>query len=123
MDIFKVELANRWFELREDILKKENIEAEFMKFIDSIPPETYEKESNKWGKIPGYDINQIKDFIEYRLNFVDNLMNERKIEDKKENEMERLVIYAFIVALAYIVIETVNKTMGRYKKIKTEERF
>lgn len=71
---FKNEIANRYFELRKDILTKENILNEFNTFINSIPKETYQKEQAKWNNIPGYDINQIEEFLNIRLPLIDEYM-------------------------------------------------
>lgn len=73
---FPNEIANRYFELRKDILTKENILDEFNKFTKSIPEETFEKENNRWKKIPGYDLNQIEDFLNTRIPIVDKNMYE-----------------------------------------------
>lgn len=71
---FNNEIANRYFELRKDILTKENILNEFNKFINSIPSESLEKENNRWNDIPGYEINQIEDFLNTRLPLTDDYM-------------------------------------------------
>ena len=79
---FANEYATRWFELRKSILKEANIIKEFEKFEDSIPKETFEKEEERWGEaIPGYDIDQIEDFLDYRLDYVDNIIKS-KLDDE-----------------------------------------
>jgi len=65
--VFPNEIADRYFELRKDILTKETVMNEFTTFINSIPNETYEKESKRWKDIPGYNINQINDFLEIKI--------------------------------------------------------
>ena len=74
---FPNEISDRWFELRKDIFLEENIIKEFENFTNSIPQETIEKESKRWENIPGYDLNQIKEFINFRLPYIDNIMNRR----------------------------------------------
>jgi len=75
LECFPEEIADRYFELREDILKKENILKEFTDFINEIPTATYKKETNKWKEIPGQDIKQIEEFLNIRLPYLDNLMD------------------------------------------------
>ena len=70
---FSKEIANRYFDLRKNILTKENIIKEFNTFNNSIPKSTLEKENTKWGpNIPGYNLNQIEKFLEARLPILDN---------------------------------------------------
>lgn len=71
---FPNELANRWFELRRDLFTEESVMNEFNNFIDSIPEESYQKDSQRWGDIPGYGIDQIEEFVNFRIGFVDNVM-------------------------------------------------
>jgi len=72
---FSKEISNRYFELRKDILTKENILNNFNTFINSIPKSSIEKEINKWGKnIPGYDISQIEEFLDTRIPLLDKAM-------------------------------------------------
>ena len=72
------EIASRWFELRKDIFSKESILKEFNDFKNSIPDETFQKEQERWKDIPGYGMEQIEDFINVRLDFVDGIMKERR---------------------------------------------
>ena len=68
---FAEELAQRYFELREDLLSNENIMAEFNAFKDEIPAMTFLKETLRWGEgiikrpedIPGYDYDQIEGYL------------------------------------------------------------
>lgn len=78
LECFSNEVADRYFELRQDILTKENILKEFTNFIDEIPNDTYKKESERWQNIPGYDINQIEEFLDAKIPYLDNLMNNIK---------------------------------------------
>lgn len=68
---FPQELAQRYFELREDILTKEHVMDEFEAFRDQIPTLSFFKETVKWGTglirrpadLPGFDYNQIEDYL------------------------------------------------------------
>ena len=72
------EVSKRWFDLRKDIFSKENILNEFNSFRASIPEESFEKERQKWQEIPGYGMEQIEEFIDVRLDYVDGIMKERR---------------------------------------------
>ena len=72
------EVSTRWFELRKDIFSKENILNEFKSFKESIPEESFEKERQKWQNIPGYGMEQIEEFVDIRLDFVDGIMKQRR---------------------------------------------
>jgi len=69
---FPRELAQRYFELREDILSNENIMAEFEAFRKEIPFLTFQKEIFRWGvgsirtkdELPGYDYDQIESYLQ-----------------------------------------------------------
>ena len=71
------EIASRWFELRKDIFSKESILKEFESFRNSIPEESFQKEQERWKDIPGYGMDQIEDFLNVRLDYVDSIMKER----------------------------------------------
>lgn len=71
------EVSKRWFDLRKDIFLKESILSDFKSFEASIPEESFEKEKQRWKDIPGYEIDQIEEFLDVRLNFVDGIMKER----------------------------------------------
>lgn len=75
---FPDEITNRWFNLRNDIFSKENILMEFNDFKNSIPEETLRKEQVKWQNIPGYGYDQIEEFIDERLSYIDEIMNNRR---------------------------------------------
>ena len=85
---FPNEISDRWFELRKDIFSEEKINNEFETFINSIPKEVYQKEAEKWSNIPGYNLDQIKDFTKKRLDFIDNIMRERY---KQENFFNKIL--------------------------------
>ena len=94
INLFNKELADRWFELRKTNLSKTSILNEFNTFINSIPKEIYEKEQERWGEIPGYEIDQIEEFLDYRLNYVDNIMNDKLegktfVEEKEDLAIEK----------------------------------
>jgi len=72
------EVSKRWFDLRKDIFSKENILNEFKSFEESIPEESFEKERIKWKEIPGYGLEQIEEFVDLRLDYVDGIMKERR---------------------------------------------
>lgn len=68
---FSKELAQRYFELRGDILSNENIMGEFESFRDEIPNLTFLKETIRWGtgpirrrtELPGYEYDQIENYL------------------------------------------------------------
>ena len=64
---FKKEIAARYFELRNSILKPENVMAEFTAFYNQIPQEVLDREKAKWDTtehpIPGFDLSQIQNYI------------------------------------------------------------
>ena len=68
---FGKELAQRYFELRADVLSNENIMAEFEAFREEIPALTFVKETLRWGNglirkpadMPGYDYSQIEKYL------------------------------------------------------------
>ena len=74
--LYKKEIAARYFELRKDVLSKENIMAEFNNFKASIPQEVLDRETAKWNTaehpIPGYDISQIEEYINIVFPRLDN---------------------------------------------------
>lgn len=74
IECFADEISTRYFELRKDIFTKESILREFNVFFGSIPEKTYKKEAKRWKDIPGYGIDQIEEFLDFRIPFLDNLM-------------------------------------------------
>jgi len=68
---FSEELAQRYFELREEILSNESIMAEFEAFRRQIPELTFLKETQRWGdgfikkrsEIPGAEYDQIQEYL------------------------------------------------------------
>lgn len=77
LENYSHEVAERYFELRKDILTKENVMQEFNNFYNSIPEETWIKESERWENIPGYDYSQIEEFLDVRIPLMDDLMKKR----------------------------------------------
>ncbi|MBQ8379753.1 MAG: CotH kinase family protein [Clostridia bacterium] len=75
LECFPEEAADRYFELRKDILTKEYVMDEFESFKAQIPESSFEKEVERWGEIPGAEITQISDFLDFRISFVDKFMN------------------------------------------------
>ena len=75
--VFSNEIAERYFELRQDILTKENLNKELDEFMKGIPLNTFYKEEERWGEIPGYSVSQIKDFINNRFDYLDIKMSEK----------------------------------------------
>lgn len=69
---FPEELAQRYFELRQDILTKEHIMGEFESFRRQIPAISFLKETIRWGSglirrpadLPGYDYDQIEHYLD-----------------------------------------------------------
>ena len=74
--LYKKEIAARYFELRQSVLSKENIMAEFNNFKASIPQEVLDRETAKWNTaehpIPGYDVSQIEEYINIVFPRLDN---------------------------------------------------
>lgn len=86
---FPNELSQRWFELRKDLFSKESIMKEFYDFKNSIPEDTFKKETNLWYNIPGFGLDQIEQFLDERLPYIDKLMEERRTQEN-ENWFEFL---------------------------------
>ena len=70
--VFSKELAERYFEIREDLMSNESIMAEFEAFEAMIPEGTFEKEYRKWSprenisreSLPGADYDQIQSYLD-----------------------------------------------------------
>ncbi len=77
IDCFPNEISNRWFDLRKNIFSKENILNEFNSFLNTIPSSSLLRETDKWNDIPGYGIEQIENFLDFRLAYIDELMDNR----------------------------------------------
>lgn len=82
---FEEQLADRYFELREDILTKEHVMEEFNAFRAMIPEDSFEKEIIRWGtEIPGYDYSQIEEYLNTIIPMLD-----QKYEDWNSWTMAR----------------------------------
>ena len=70
-EAFPEELAQRYFELRKDILSNESIMGEFEAFKEQIPTMTFQKEIQRWctgyirtsSELPGRDYSQIRGYL------------------------------------------------------------
>lgn len=74
---FKTQIAQRYKELRKSVLSDENIINEFNKFNESIPKGAWELEHEKWTNVPSreYGIEQIKQYVKERGEYVDKIYN------------------------------------------------
>ncbi len=71
-ECFGDELSQRYFELRQDILTKDNILNQFNEFLNSIPSSVFLCEKIKWGlDIPGYDLTQIEEYLDTAIEMLD----------------------------------------------------
>lgn len=77
-EVFKGEIANRYFELRKNILTKEHVMNLFYDFENMIPRESFKKEEARWTLIPGYSYTQIEKFLDIRIPLIDDKMKKRK---------------------------------------------
>lgn len=73
---FPNEIADRYFELRNTLLSQDNIIKEFEVFSRKIPKQSLEKENARWKDIPGYDYEQIHNFLDIRLPLTDKLFTD-----------------------------------------------
>lgn len=73
------ELAQRYFELRQDILSKEHIMGEFNAFREDIPWLTIVQDGVKWGSgvirmpsdLPGFEYDQIETYLDTMIPVLD----------------------------------------------------
>lgn len=78
-ELFSKELAQRYFELREDIFTKEHVMNEFNAFRSQIPDLTFTMEKIRWGTnpirrpdgIPGFGYDQIEAYVDYMIPALD----------------------------------------------------
>lgn len=79
-NLFKKELAERYFELRETYLDTDYVMAQFNDFYNSIPQEVLDREREKWSTestpLRGYPISQIEEFL--NSNHITRLDNKYK---------------------------------------------
>lgn len=78
LDNFSEEIYARYQELRKDILTKEHIMELFNDFKELIPEESFKKEAERWNNIPGYDYNQIEEFLDTRIPIMDKFFEDVK---------------------------------------------
>lgn len=71
---FGRELAQRYFELREEILSREHIMERFYAFAEQIPEQSFYRETLRWGTPPGFGYDQIEEFLDVRLPLLDEYM-------------------------------------------------
>ena len=71
--LFKNEINERYTELRQDILTKENVLNKMNSFYKLIPDETLKKEQAKWNNKPNYERNYIEDYLDKELKILDNI--------------------------------------------------
>lgn len=88
---FPNEVAQRWFDLRNDIFTKEATMKEFREFYNSIPEESWNKEKERWGedKLPGFGLDQIEEYLDFRIKFVDNIMSQKFTPEYKEKQKQQ----------------------------------
>ena len=125
---FPNEIANRYFSLRKDILSYNNVISKFEDFVNNIPDKIYKLESDKYSDdvnvtfngielvgIPGCDIEQIKDWLEKRVLYLDAEMSSIYTIDR---EVE--ISYSVTEATNQDVIATVNFNRDDIKIINNE---
>lgn len=74
--LYPEEIAKRYDELKIDYLNKESIMKRFNDFKNDIPVTSFAKENNRWTGIPGYEYEQIEEFLDTREPLVDELIND-----------------------------------------------
>ena len=72
--LYSKEIYERYLELRKTIFTEENIIKEIDSFYSKFDPISFKKEQERWKNIPGYDINQMKDYMHNRLPHIDKFM-------------------------------------------------
>lgn len=76
---FSEELRQRYVELRENILTKENVMAKFNDLRGKIPALTFVQETIRWGNgvirersdLKGFDYDQIEEYLDYMIPVLD----------------------------------------------------
>ena len=76
VELYPEEIYERYEELKKDYLNKKDIMDRFNEFKNLIPDESFKKENKRWNDIPGYDYNQIQEFLDIREPLVDKHINE-----------------------------------------------
>ncbi len=66
--LYKKEIAERYFELRSTVLDTNYVMTKFNNFYNKIPSDVLEKEAEKWNTetttIPGYPLSQIQEYLD-----------------------------------------------------------
>lgn len=75
---FGPELANRWFELREEIFTKENVIKEFENYYSHIPNAAFENEKSMWPAKVSYSTNELNNFLTLNIPTQDEHFNSLK---------------------------------------------
>lgn len=123
--LFQNEVAQRWFELRNDIFTKDATMKEFRDFYNSIPEESWKKEKERWGedKLPGFGLDQIEEFLNFRIKYIDMIMEnklskETKAQIKKTGteDFNKQLIPMLVVLAGSIVVLLIIEMILRTKK-------
>ncbi len=134
---FPNEVAQRWFDLRQDIFTKEATMKEFRDFYNLIPEESWAKEKARWGedKLPGFGLDQIEEYLDFRIAFVDDIMEKKftpeykaliekqklEIKLKTDEEIEvfnKQLIPMLAVVAGIVVVLVIIEMIVRFKKRK-----
>ena len=65
LNSYASEFKSRYFELRENVLKTENVTERYEAFISSIPDECYAKEILLYPDIPFSETDQLRQITEF----------------------------------------------------------
>ena len=71
---FGQEIADRYFDLKKEYLNVDYVNKAFKEFTLAIPDATKEAEETRWQNIPGFDLDQINDFLTKRTPVIDQYM-------------------------------------------------
>ena len=128
--LFPNEVAQRWFELRRDIFTKDATMKEFRDFYNSIPEESWTKEKERWGEdnLPGFGLDQIEEFLNFRIKYIDMIMENKLDEESKvkiknmvtedTNSFNKQLIPMLAVLAGIIVVLVIIEMILRMKKRK-----
>ena len=128
--LFPEDVAKRWFELRKDIFTKEATMKEFRDFYNLIPEESWTKEKERWGEdnLPGFGLDQIEEFLNFRIKYIDMIMENKLDEESKvkiknmatedTNSFNKQLIPMLAVLAGIIVVLVIIEMIVRFKKRK-----
>lgn len=128
--LFPEDVAKRWFELRKDIFTKDATMKEFRDFYNSIPEESWTKEKERWGEdnLPGFGLDQIEEFLNFRIRYIDMIMENKLDEESKvkiknmatedTNSFNKQLIPMLAVLAGIIVVLVIIEMILRMKKRK-----